>query len=187
MSYQKVSQKGRDPRFMPVEVLNLLMGDIADAGLKLLHHKYFDAPATTYTISGLKGDTERFYFIVFRLVNATAAVVRWQFRPNNTTDLQGTKGFGFTGSQHGDFTATEPPFAVWNQSAGYSITGNMTILAKTGFPRVATAFSNRSDAWCLFLGSQWNNTTDEITSLVLTADVANGIGAGSEVWIYGPA
>jgi len=155
--------------------------------LKLLAHKYFDAAATTYTFSGLKGDTERMYFIVFRLVNATGSVVYWLFIPNNTADTQATKCFGFTGGTHSDFTRTVRPFDVWGQSAGYNITGNMTILAKSGFPRVATAFSNRSDAWCLIVGSQWNNTTDEITSIVLTADVANGIGIGSEVWIYCPA
>ena len=65
----------------------------------------------------------------------------------------------------------------------------MIIYAKSGYVRLAiTSHSDRITTTTIYaqniLGHSWNNTSDNITSMMITALVANGLGVGTYIALY---
>ena len=151
--------------------------------------------ATSFTFSGLSGDTDGEYMVVARIVgngsfdygiypngDTTAANYGLQ-----NTDSLGSSTFASSGTSSGMFIAV-------TNAAGQLSYGTAILYAKSGFVRtytatIAGALSGASASSALFSTGTWNNTASVITSLLVQANngssvVANGLGVGThlELW-----
>jgi len=146
------------------------------------------AAVTSLTISNLNGDTDKEYRIISRLVSG-AANTNFYVRPNNDA------GTGTYGEQW--INGANTTLAAYRQTTGigfynhYELNASgqvnfadLVLYAKSGYIRsgitkymdgvVGGAIVNvGSVAGC------WNNTADNITSIVIAADQTNGLGIGS--------
>jgi hypothetical protein len=161
-------------------------------GLTLIEHKLFTANATTYTFSSLDGNTDGAWCLKTKIKNNSGSGPFYTIAPNGASS-------NFNSGQ----------FYQQNGSAGQSAyTDKLTL----GFANAnATLFSSCSDiyprktansvalqfTYCgnfinydgstLYQGTaagQWNETSTNVTSLVLGSSISNGLGSGSEAWLY---
>ena len=148
--------------------------------------------ATSKTFSNLHGDTDLEYYIRARIVNGYNGAINIQSRLNN--DSGNNYGFqNFSGADTATAAArdtSEAQLYLSNTSAQNEImVFEYTINAKSGVVRtiIGTSIDDISTttvtkAWCF--GQVWNNTADEITSIVFLSNQTNGIGAGSEISLW---
>ena len=145
--------------------------------------------ATSLTVSGLTGNTDVLYRVRARVVNGAAADTTYLWRFNNdsgsTSGIQYIRGVNTAVSAARGAT-TQFSFAGADGGLGSIGQTEVLIYAKSGFVR--TAIQTRTDSiltttvGVVYLqGLSWNNTSDELTSLVLYADQANGWGVGSSL------
>jgi len=159
-------------------------------GLTLVEHKTVTSNSTTQTFSGLDGNSDGTYSLSCRIVNnsgGSAAVYTWQ--PNAVTSNQASRhnaaggsntdtsnlqlGIGNSNGNWASFTATI--FAKANpHSIGFARTYTGQVTYFTSSPAVGIGTT----------GGGWNETSTNITSIVVVSDQANGIGDGSECWLY---
>lgn len=152
---------------------------------------YLPYAQTSITISGLDGDTDEEYMLICRLVNGATAATELKLRPNN--DSGSNYGYQFLraysttveANRSTSYTGTFVNYANQN-NLSFSET---IIYAKSGYLR--TMISKQS--WSIIgttvtdiviTGNSWNNTTDNITSLVIYADQTNGLGIGTVIELY---
>ena len=148
------------------------------------------AAVTSLTISGLNGDVDEEYELITRIVNGYDGSCNYLIRPNNDT-----------GSNYGDQilygsnitvaaarTTTRTAWGNWaiGSALGSVLFSDTIIHAKSGFVRTIIDKSTFNIATTTIgtvgiNGGAWNNTSDEITSLVVLADQTNGFGIGSRV------
>jgi hypothetical protein len=145
---------------------------------------------TSYTFSGLSGDTDLEYQLVSRVVSG-AASVDFSVLPNNDTTMA-HYGETYGGGQSGGaFGGTEAHgLGLGNAySVGDLSYGDAFLYAKSGQVRTMNSIfsqdvSGAAVSATVLLSSSWNNTASQITSLVVNADVASGLGVGThlELW-----
>lgn len=155
-------------------------------------HTVTGAAETSITIPNLHGDVDIEYKLEARIVNGYAGTISVILRPNNVSTaanygLQNLAGSSTTASA-GRATQTG-----WYLSTGIEQSrigqASITIQAKSGYVRTAIAELNENitgttiDAIKL-RGQSWNNTADEITSLVILADQTGGLGIGSQITLW---
>lgn len=147
------------------------------------------ATASSITISGLTGDTDKEYKLEARIVNGYAGSIGIKVRPNNDTG----SNYGYQYLDGTDTTASAGRGATTSvQLCGANQNGvgqgEMVIQSKSGFVRtfineetaaVTTTVSNVTSD-----GYSWNNTADEITSMVVLADQTGGLGVGSNITLW---
>jgi hypothetical protein len=146
------------------------------------------ADAQDITFSGLNGDEDGHYFLVTKWVNGTVgpASVECEIRPNSISTGGETEGYtinsavltadrvarillwGSTGSDYGVFTTHIHPQT--GAPRGFTSEGFISVAASTG------AASKKH--------GHWNDTSTNITSLLLHADVADGFGVGTKFTLY---
>jgi len=144
--------------------------------------------ATSVTISGLDGNTDQLYRLIIRTVNGYNGAVNYLLRLNNDT-----------GSNYGRQTINGSGSSVTAARLVYSgaLTGyieslnslslvNTIIHAKSGYIRTIltelnTEISGTTIGYLYLIGLSWNNTADNITSLVIFADQTNGLGVGTVI------
>jgi len=155
--------------------------------LELVESHDFASAATSYTFSGLDGDTDEVYFAVFRIVKAVAAAITVVLKPNGITTNQVTKGT-IDGTGSGSIsTSTLQIVANGSGTTGDVDHGTLPIDAKTGVIRTARLNSLEaagSSAYVIDAALSWNETATNITSIDVVCDQANGIAAGSYVRLY---
>ncbi len=150
------------------------------------------AAATSVTISSLDGDTDEIYMLVTRIIggNATPNIVL--LRPNN--DSGSNYGCQFLYGENATISASRSVDTGIRLYASGNALNNLgfcsTILyAKSGYIRTAIGkmsdkISGTTVTDIQILGSSWNNTADNITSLVIVAGQANGLGIGTDIRLY---
>ena len=162
----------------------------ADQWVKI-YENILSSAATSVTISSLDGDTDEEYRLIVRGiggVNSTTLLVR----PNNDSGsnygYQELYGQGSTAAAaRGTFAALiGTPFAL---SANENSLTELLIYAKSGYVRpVLIESSNKISGTTVGAvcsdGNVWNNTADNITSLVVFSDQTNGLGIGSLIELY---
>ena len=149
---------------------------------------------TTVTINGaLDGNTDQQYLIFVRWIRGGGAgLCNYHLRPNN--DGGANYGFCTTWTVNGASGGSENPAfnSLWigrADAVGDSSQGWGTLYAKSGEDRVFvgqfSANQTNADMERLYNAAcVWNNSAANITSLVFTCDIANGIGIGSIIEIY---
>jgi len=144
---------------------------------------------TSLTVSGLDGDSEVEYLILCRLINAVNATTFFFVRPNNDSGAN----YGYQ-SVRGISSATGAVRDTSENGFRVSINGTQNSLdfskhllhAKSGYVRTFLSFMGEEIRGTTIqnvqsFGQSWNNTADNITSLVFLASEANGIGIGSRI------
>jgi hypothetical protein len=147
---------------------------------------------TSVTITA-DGDRDVLYMISAEIVNNSGSNPSYFFRPNNvsTNTVYGYQYFqGASTTVNADRATTGITgidFAYANN--GTVTRSNVLLFAKSGFIRPAlisrsNTISGTTVTNVACFGFSWNNTADNITSLVITADAAGGITAGSQIDVY---
>lgn len=145
------------------------------------------AAATSITITGLNGDVDGEYELIYRLVNGYAGGLGVTIRPNN--DSGSSYGNQLLYGVNTDKYAARQTNTSINESidgASQITFGTFKIQAKSGQQRTfigkcARGIATTTVSVVMLRGDTWTNTADNLTSLVITADQANGLGIGSRV------
>lgn len=163
----------------------------ADSWFKIYENNFVSTTATSITISGLKGDTDKEYMLEARIVNGYNGAATFGVRPNNDTGTnygyQFLKGVNATVSAVRG-TATNLVLCA-SDTLGTLSFGNMVLFAKSGYVRTSICqypyeIALTSVGGTYIWGESWNNTSDEITSLVVQTASTGGIGSGSYITLW---
>lgn len=148
------------------------------------------AAATSITISGLDGDVDEEYELIVREVSGgTPATLFLSFNSDTDADNYGTQCVYGENSTAGASRSTGSPTG-WQigslNTNGYLCFSQTKIKAKsgqvrTGITKFAYDINGTSIIGIYLRGQSWNNSVDNINSLVLTHASASGIGIGSRV------
>lgn len=151
------------------------------------------AGTQTVNFTGLVGDTEKLYRLMFVIENDYAGNVQYTLRPNGaapanqlTVTLYGTgaaAGSGTTADMRvADGTSAQDAligiYYFWGSKVGPA-SGATIRRGIGGYARLEAATSGQVE----IRGLSWNDTATAITSLRVYADQANGIGADSTLWL----
>jgi len=155
------------------------------------------ADATSITISGLAGNTDEIYMLRCKFVNGYAGgESTYYLRPNNDSSSS-PYNYGrqvllvYGGTTLAAVRADAVNYIFLGQIENENNVGYVetTLYAKSGYVR--TGISRLLDKTAgttvgglFFEGFSWNNTADEITSLVISTNQTDGIGAGSIIDLY---
>ena len=147
--------------------------------------------ATSLTISGLAGDTDEEYQLQARIVNGYNGSSEYRLRPNNDT---GTNyGYQYLIGSNTAATAargTDTGIYIGGIDAlGNLLQDEIKLQAKSGYIRTAiqenaSPISGTTITNVKLLGWSWNNTADEITSLVIVSSQTNGLGIGTQITLW---
>jgi hypothetical protein len=150
-------------------------------------HTVTGAAETSITIPDLHGDVDIEYKLEARIVNGYNGAVSYYIKPNNDTGAN----YGYQ-----DLSGNNTTAAASRTTTGIRITyisalnnlgmTNATIQAKSGYVRTAIIenildLTGTTVNYVTLYGSSWNNTADEITSLVVLADQTGGLGIGTVI------
>lgn len=148
------------------------------------------APATSLTISGLNGDVDEEYELIIRDVGGNAGGSTVQIRPNNDTGTNYGQQYLFgsgtsTSAARGTHDVFNCQWALGTAQNNVSF-GIFKLKAKSGYVRTLIQktvenISGTTVGSIDIVGQSWNNTADNITSLVVLSAAANGLGIGSRV------
>lgn len=165
-----------------------IQGNIKGTWQKIYETTLTEA-ATSHTISGLDGNTDVIYRLRCRFVNGYSGTTVYELRPNN--DSGANYGYQFLRGDNTIVSAFRNTidyyiFLTIGTALSQISMSNLLLYAKSGYLR--TGISQQADkistttvtATSLF-GHVWNNTVDNITSLVILADQTNGLGIGTYI------
>jgi len=149
--------------------------------------------ATSVTINNLAGDTDVEYRLEYRFINGGSGVCNYGVMPNNTSLAahQVINASNTTVSAKREGAGNEAIYfsVVHYTGVGAISMGRCLIYAKSGYLRTAliqTAYniSGTTVNDLEVVGAVWNDTSSNITSLVVFADVANGLGIGTYISLW---
>lgn len=147
------------------------------------------APATSITISGLNGDVDEEYELIVRTVNDYNGSAEIQLLLNAD---DGGSHYGFQWVDGTNATASalratnSSVYLATTSTQNYLSFSHSKIMAKSGYVRTAITKTAQSITTttvtsAALIGQSWNNTADNLTSMVVRASQANGLGIGSRV------
>lgn len=148
------------------------------------------AAATSITITGLNGDTDEEYELICRFVGGSATPQHYYLQYNaDTGSNYGTQRLdGLNTTAAADRTTP-----TMNYLTGFDETdqNNITfcqakIQAKSGYLRTAISktannITGTTVNTILLQGHSWTNTADNLTSIIVSCNQADGLGIGSRV------
>lgn len=147
---------------------------------------------SSVTFSSLNGNTDEIYEIRARIVNNFAGGTNTYILPNNDTGT--SYGYQYvygtnTTTSAGRSTAASGIYLAQNAATNDLSQGSGFLYAKSGYVR--THINNHSlgaatttITGLMMFGNCWNNTADNITSLVIVSNQASGLGVGSVIELY---
>ncbi len=147
---------------------------------------------TSLTISGLTGNTDEEYILRTRIIGGNTTSNVLLLRPNN--DSGNNYGCQFLYGENTTVSVSRSIDSGIRLYASGNALNNLgfcstIIYAKSGYIRTAIGkmsdkISGTTVIGVQLLGSSWNNTADEITSLVVISGQNGGIGAGSFIELF---
>lgn len=152
--------------------------DIGTSGVVLVNDTVVTADTTSVTFSALTGNTDIIYMLSGRIKNPLGVTCRYDWRPNNTA----TNQISFRA------TTNYATLVLGTAEAGGMVSFVATIAAAANPNSIATArtYSGTTTETTTVpaasggaIGGVWNETATEITSIVVVASVAGGIGNGT--------
>lgn len=149
----------------------------------------YDGPTNQVTFSGLSGNTDEVYRLVARTVDSnTTNNIRMRFNNDSATNY----GYQYLYGNSTSLTANRSsqtfiPVAFTNVD-GYVSQGNILIYAKSGYVRttlneLGIIINGTTVTGVQFRGHAWNNSADEITSIVISAE-QDQMDTGSYLALY---
>jgi len=148
---------------------------------------------TSVTISGLNGDVDKEYRVLIRaIVGAPSTSI--YIRPNNNSTIsnygeQWLRGNNASATGYRQTTGVGFYCHPWSGMATgeYNLSDTL-IHAKSGYLRTAITQAMAGSGTTIndisTIGGVWTNTADNITSLVITADTAYGLGIGTSIELW---
>ncbi len=162
--------------------------------MRLIYETDVTSATTSVNITGLDGDNDLDYIVITRIVNGNPNM-DYFLQLNSDTN---SGNYGKRAMAHTDGTAYINNFSnseMGLYAGGHGSAGSngisfskLEIYAKSGTMRFSIYRSGHftsTTSWSNHAGyGWWTNTASNITSMTLTTNVANAIGAGShiEVW-----
>lgn len=143
--------------------------------------------STSITASGLDGDNDVIYLVNYYAVGALANTIF--LRPNNDSGSNyGEQYLGGNSSTVSAARTTPTAFQIGHTDGSDLSMGSFLIYAKSGYERTLIGSYDRDVASktiddIRLLGNSWNNTGDNITSLVMTG-TASALGSGTVLDVY---
>ena len=145
----------------------------------------------TVTISNLTGDTAEVYKIVVFLKSDSNEGAYYTLRPNNDSGANyGVQTIiGEDSVIYATRSTTETGLDFVSTDAGKVAYATFLLYAKSGYVRTIIKEKNGSINGTTInsvgiCGCSWNNTVDEITSLVFTTNKSEAYGIGSYIALY---
>jgi hypothetical protein len=168
-----------------------VLGSFQFDSMIMIYNKTLSEARTSVIIPNLNGNLDVEYELKLIIVgNADGQNVR--IRPNADSETNYGNQFAIGGNT----TAT----AIRQTNTGFQLVYNalntnqilhadVIIYAKSGYERTAISkvindISGTTATEIILGGYSWNNTTDNITSLTLITDQANGLGVGTNIQLY---
>lgn len=162
-------------------------GVVKNTWQEIYRNEFTSTTATSITISGLKGNTDVLYRLRTRIVNGTntASYIFLKMNADGGTNYGYQYLLGYiTTVLAGRGTDTNMGMGCIGVLKNELGSSESLIYAKSGYVR--TALTKRSESvsgttlgQTILLGFSWNNTADEITSILVSSDQVNCIGSGS--------
>lgn len=149
------------------------------------------AATSSITIDGLDGNKDVMYKIITRIRNISGVGMTYILRPNN--DTSANYGFQFVAGESTLVSAGRSTafIGLWIGYAEHTQLsfGESLLFAKSGYERIcltnaADRISGTAITRAIYIPSVWNNTTANITSIVITGTEVNGLGPGSYIEIF---
>lgn len=159
--------------------------------LELVEETTLSSAVASYTFSNLNGNTDEVYILNFMIVNDQAGLSLYYLRPNG--DNGANYGYQYIRGSASTVSAgrgTENNFLLSVNSSQNDLTmGSLLLYAKSGYIRTnihdrAYNISGTTVTAVDLFGESWNNTSDEITSLVVASNTASGLGVGTYLALY---
>ncbi len=160
-----------------------------------IYENELGAPETSVTISNLDGNTDVMYRLVVRGINGYGSGSNDVFiRPNNDSGAN----YGYQQLYGGDTTAgasrvTDATYLKlgYNSVLNYITYAKATLYAKSGYVRTMVNsygqdVTGTTVTYMILRGQSWNNTADNITSLVVGAQQTSGLGTGTAIELWKP-
>lgn len=159
--------------------------------LVLVEHKLITSTQTTVTFSGLAGDTDKLYLLVYSLKAAAATLL--DVRPNGLTTNQYGQIFqagaaSLSGASNTAWRTAGGSLPAGAECFGFALIGASKL--RNGVARIRHFLSltggettDGSVEWGWVQWAVWNETATELTSLDLVGS-ANAIGDGSTFTLY---
>jgi len=154
---------------------------------------------TSYTFSGLAGNTSLTYYFKLRIINGYNGSCNFYVYLNNDTaanyGYQTFKGATSTVTAASSTTAAGIPIGVTGiGTLAHVSSSDVIIFAKSGVVRQAEQwvigdFTGTTGVYAEHSCHSWSNTADEVTSIVVGASQTGGLGIGTslELWAMRPA
>lgn len=155
----------------------------AASGLVILDSQVVTANTSTITFTGLDGNADLVYIILGRLKNDTGGACRYDWLPNGTASGQA----GFRGA------STFSSLVLGSLSANGYVSFQATISSQANPNSVATprTYSGYVSETTIAptasggtIGGIWNDTSTNITSIVIQASAVSGIANGSSIALF---
>lgn len=183
-----VDQQGHITAAAEVEITG---GGGGGPGWTLVEKKLITTASQDETFSGLDGNTDQVYKLIARVKNTAGADCTFTLRPNNaTTNLYSAEFFAYSSTT---VSQTSTDLRIWALNNNVWAQAEILLHASAAPNGVAAQrLYQARTAWLTptpvgvigEVGGGWNETSANITSLVIHASVASGIGAGSELCLY---
>lgn len=150
------------------------------------------APATNFTVSNLTGDTDIEYIIEIRIVNGYDGAAGFFMRFNN--DSGANYGLQYLDGSDAAATAGRLTGQTSHSIGGVEALGDIIfnrilIYAEKDYRRSTLCQVSRGNSattiWKInSYGGVWNNTADELTSIVFLSDQTDGFGIGTRAMVF---
>ena len=154
----------------------------------LVEKKLITSNSTDVTFSGLDGNTDQVYFLVGRIKNASGATALYSWQPNGVTTNQTYQRLLVTGTST-PAASTGSVLAIHALNSGVNGVVQYTIHASDNPNSQATTryyqgiSFDTTPALKNYAGN-WNESSTNITSIVIHSDQSNGLGNGTELVLY---
>jgi len=147
----------------------------------------------SYTFSGLDGDSDEEYLLVFRIRSQVGSTNIYRLRFNGDSggnydwQRQRTHGSAVDASSlHG---SSFIEIAIQADAGCFIVFGEAHIFAKSGYARPVRCHSQcddspEADTYLYYFGGHWRNTTDNITSISIESANPNGLGPDTILRLY---
>lgn len=165
-----------------------------EGGVDQLIERYVvtGSAVTSKTFSNLLGDTDLVYYIRARIVNGYNGAVNYLARLNNDSGTNyGTQRFSGINTTAAAARVTNATGMFLVDIAAKNNLGQVDLVvcarsgvARTGVSSKSATITGNTVTGVYEYGQVWSNTADQITSLVVLADKANGIGIGSSIELW---
>lgn len=156
-------------------------------GAQLLERKTVTGSAVEEVeFTGLDGDEDRIYHLICMIKNADTVARTYYLRPNDVggTDTDSSR-IRWDGTDHD--TSESTYLRICSASAGEWMLADVLLYAKSGQPRMMRAieaYEESGDGRGAVHCGVWEDTSANITSLVINGSAAGTIAVGSELSLY---